>query len=270
MERNVLLALYDREQRIDIEYPGLKKEVAGGVVRFTGPPEHEGGNFVLFSRFGDDHADAVIGEQISYYRSRQTPFEWKVYDHDSPPDLRTRLVVQGFKPRERDVVMVMNVRGAQPRLLRSPHIKVDQLTDAAQLKSLSSLLYRVYGVDFTYLERLLGEDLRERPYFSSIYMATMEGEPAGVGWVQFPVRSQFASLWGGTVLPEYRGRGIYRALIAVRLQEAIRRGYGLLTMEAPRSCRGLAEKLGFQLLTYTHSCFWQPSRAPTGQTASLD
>ena len=91
MERNVILALFDREQRIDIEYPGLTKEIAGGVVRFTGPPDHESGNFVLYSRFADDHADEAIRDQISHFRSHQLPFEWKVYDHDSPLDLRERL-----------------------------------------------------------------------------------------------------------------------------------------------------------------------------------
>lgn len=266
MERNVLLALYDREQRIDIEYPGLRKEVAGGVVRFNGPPEHDSGNFVLFSRFADEHADEAIQEQISHYHEQKTSFEWKVYEHDSPPDLRARLVMQGFKPRERDVVMVLNVREAQPRLLRRPHVDVVRVTDVLQLKELTTILSRVYGVDFTYLERLLGEDLRERPYYSSIYMAYAENALAGVGWIQFPARSQFATLWGGTVLPEHRGRGIYRALLSVRLQEAIRRGYGLLTIEAPRSCRGLAEKFGFQLLTFTHCCTWQASKAGAVQT----
>lgn len=266
MERNVLLALYDREQRIDIEYPGLQKEVAGGVVRFTGPADHDSGNFVLFSRFADKHADDAISEQISHYRSQHLSFEWKVYEHDSPPDLRERLIIQGFRPRDRDVVMVMNVRDAQPRLLRPPHVDVRRLTDIAELPYLTSVLSQVYGIDFGYLERLLGDDLRQRPYFSSIYMAYAEGDLAGVGWIQFPVRSQFASLWGGTVLPEYRGRGIYRALLAVRLQEAIRRGYGLLTIEAPRSCRGLSEKFGFQLLTFAHSCLWQPSRVRAAST----
>lgn len=267
MERNLLLALYDREQRIDIEYPGLKKEVAGGVVRFTGPPNHDSGNFVLFSRFADEHADAVIHDQIAHYSTQDAPFEWKVYEHDTPPDLRTRLVVQGFKAREQDVVMVMNVRDAQPRLLRRPHIEVGRLTDIARLRDLTSVLYRVYGVDFTYLERLLAEDLSQRPYFSSIYTAHIDGELAGVAWIQFPVRSQFASLWGGTVLPEFRARGVYRALLSIRLQEAIRRGYSLLTIEAPRTCRGLAEKFGFQLLTFTHSCYWQPARGGAKQPA---
>lgn len=264
MERNVLLALYDREQRIDIEYPGLQKEVAGGVVRFSGPPDHDSGNFVLYSRFADEHADAAIHEQILHYRAKKTPFDWKVYEHDSPPDLRARLIVQGFKPQDREIVMVLNVRDAQLRLLRPPHVEIKRLTDVAQLPDLTSVLYRVFGIDFGYLERLLGDDLRQRPYFSSIYMAYVDGDVAGVGWIQFPVRSQFASLWGGTVLPEYRDRGIYRALLAVRLQEAIRRGYSLLTIEAPRSCRGLTEKFGFQLLTFAHSCQWQPPLVGAG------
>jgi GNAT superfamily N-acetyltransferase len=258
MDRSVILALYDREQRIDIEYPGLTKEIAGGVVRFTGPPSHENGNFILYSRFADEFADVAISEQISHFRAQELPFEWKVFEHDSPPDLRTRLVLQGFKPRGRDVVMVLNVRDAQARLLRPPHVDVRRVTDAARLPDLTSLLYQVYGVDFTYLEHLLRDDLRDRPYFSSIYTAYVDHELAGVGWIQFPARSQFTSLWGGTVLPQYRERGIYRALLAVRLQEAIRRGYSLVIIEAPRSCRGLAEKFGFQVLTFSHSCLWQP------------
>jgi GNAT superfamily N-acetyltransferase len=258
MDRSVILALYDREQRIDIEYPGLTKEIAGGVVRFSGPPNHESGNFILYSRFADEYADVAIREQISHFRAKKLPFEWKVYDHDSPPDLHARLVLQGFKPRGSDVLMVLNVRNAQPRLLRPPHIDVRRLTDAARLPDLTSLLYQVYGVEFSYLERLLGDDLRDRPYFSSIYTAFVDDELAGVGWIQFPARSQFTSLWGGTVLPQYRGRGIYRALLAVRLQEAIRRGYSLVTIEAPKSCRGLSEKFDFQVLTFSHSCLWQP------------
>ena len=259
MDRNLLLALFDREQRIDIEYPGLEKEVAGGVVRFTGPPDHQNGNFVLFSRFADEHADQAIADQITFYSRRRLPFEWKVYEHDSPPDLRARLVLQGFKPRERDVVMVLNVREAQPRLLRSVHADVRRVTALDQLEAVSTILSAVYGVDFGYLERLLAQDLRERPYYSSIYLAYVEDEPVGVGWIQFPARSQFATLWGGTIVPAFRGRGLYRALVAARLQEAIRRGYGLLALEAPRSCREIAEKLGFELLTYTHSCLWRPS-----------
>lgn len=260
MDRPLILALYDRELRIDIEYPGLKKEVTGGVVRFSGPPEHQSGNFVLFSRFGDASADQVITEQISYYHRRDAAFDWKVYEHDSPPDLRTRLVQRGFfKPNEQEAVMVMNVREAPQRLLRPPHVEVRRLTNIGELSRLTELLFNVYGLDFAYLERLLADDLEMRPYYTSVYMAYVDDQPAAAGWIQFPARSQFASLWGGTVLPAFRGRGLYRCLIAARLQEAIRRGYSLLAIEAPRSHRGLAEHLGFTLLTYAYTCMWQPS-----------
>ena len=43
MDRKTILALYDKEQRIDIEYPDLYKEVTGDVVRFTGPAERHSG-----------------------------------------------------------------------------------------------------------------------------------------------------------------------------------------------------------------------------------
>lgn len=258
MERDVLLALYDREQRIDIEYPGLTKEVAGGVVRFSGPPEREQGDFVLYGRFAEQHAEAVIAAQIEYYGQRGRPFEWKVFSHDAPPDLRERLMAQGFKARERDAVLVMNVRRAQPRLLQPVAADVRRVTDPARLRLVTALLGAEYGADFSGLERLLAEDLRERPSYSSVYLAYAGGQPAGAAWIQFAPRSQFASLWGGTVARPFRGRGFYRALLAARLQEAIHRGYGLLTIDASKEIRPLAESFGFSLLTYAHSCYWWP------------
>jgi GNAT superfamily N-acetyltransferase len=258
MERDVLLALYDREQRIDIEYPGLTKEVAGGVVRFSGAAEHDHGNFVLYGRFAEQRTEEVIQEQIAYYARLGRPFEWRVFSHDAPPDLRERLMAQGFKPRLRDAVMVMNVRTAHPCLLEPVEVDVRRVTDPAKLEVMIDLLAAEYGVDFSGLAWLLEEDLRERPSYSSVYLAYVEGQPAGAAWIQFPARSQFATLWGGTVMRKFRGRGLYSALLAARVQEAIHRGYGLLVFEATNETRPLAEKFGFDLLTYAHSCMWLP------------
>ena len=259
MERDVLLALYDREQRIDIEFPGLTKEVAGGVVRFSGSAQHDHGNFVLYGRFAERRTEEVIEEQIDYYARQGRPFEWRVFSHDAPPDLRERLMAQGFKAQKRDAVMVMNVRMANPCLLEPVAVDVRRVTDQAKLGVMIDLLAAQYGADFSGLARLLGEDLRERPSYSSVYLAYVEGQPAGAAWIQFPARSQFATLWGGTVLEKFRGRGLYSALLAVRVQEAIHRGYGLLVLEATNETRPLVEKFGFDLLTYAHSCMWLPS-----------
>jgi ribosomal protein S18 acetylase RimI-like enzyme len=36
------------------------------------------------------------------------------------------------------------------------------------------------------------------------------------GWVRFPSGTQFGTLWGGATRREWRGRGIYRAVVAER------------------------------------------------------
>ena len=261
MDRKVLLALYDKEQRIDIEYPDLFKEVKDGVVRFTGPPERHSSSFVLYSRLTDENVDDVIRAQIAYYGRYGLSFEWKVYDHDMPPDLRARLAIQGFKPRERDAIMVLNVREASPVILQPVEADVRRLTEPEQVKLLIDLLEEVWQTDFSGLGTLLEEDLWKRPSFSSIYLAYVDDAPAGAGWVQFHENSQFASMWGGTTLPQFRDRGLYTAVMATRLQEAIRRGYSFLTIDASSMSRPIAEKYGFQLLTYAHACLWYPEQS---------
>lgn len=258
VDREVLLALYDKEQRIEIEYPDISKEVRGGVVRFTGPPERHSSNFVLYSQLTDENADDVIQAQIEYYRQKNASFEWKVYDHDTPPDLRARLTMNGFKPRERDAIMVLNVHEAAPVLLKNVEADVRRLTEPGQVKLVIDLLEAVWETDFSGLQELLEEDLSERPSSSSIYTAYVGNVPASAGWIQFHDNSQFASLWGGTTLPQFRSRGLYTAVMATRVQEAIRRGYSFLTIDASKMSRPIAEKYGFRLLTYAHACMWYP------------
>jgi hypothetical protein len=258
MDRKMLLALYDKEQRIEIEYPGIRKEITGDVVRFTGPPERHSSNFILYSQLGNDNADDVIEAQIAYFRKRHAPFEWKVYDHDSPPDLRERLMMKGFKVGEQDAIMVLDVHRAAPVLLESVDADVRRLTEPAQVAELVDLLEEVWQTDFSGLKVLLEEDLALRPSYSSQYVAYEQEAAASVGWIQFPDNSQFASLWGGSTLPKYRRLGLYTAIMATRVQEAIRRGYSFLTIDASKMSRPIAEEYGFQLLTYAHACMWHP------------
>lgn len=258
MDRKTILALYDKEQRIDIEYPDLYKEVTGDVVRFTGPAERHSSNFVLYSRLTDENAEEVIGEQIAFYGRYGLSFEWKLYDHDTPSDLRARLLMQGFKARERDAIMALDIHAASSILLQPVEADVRRLSDPQQVKDLVALLETVWQTDFTGLGQLLQEDLWKRPTYSSIYLAYVDDQPACAGWIQFTENSQFASLWGGTTLPQFRERGLYTAVMATRVQEAIRRGYSFLTIDASNMSRPIAEKYGFQLLTYAHACMWYP------------
>ncbi|GAA3224202.1 GNAT family N-acetyltransferase [Nonomuraea helvata] len=63
--------------------------------------------------------------------------------------------------------------------------------------------------------------------------------------------ARFASRWGGGTVPEWRGRGVYRALVAYRAREAAARGYDHLQVDASSQSRPILLRLGFEALTTT-------------------
>ena len=61
----------------------------------------------------------------------------------------------------------------------------------------------------------------------------------------------FAGLFGGVTLPEFRGRGLYKATVARRAELARERGYRWLYVDALPTSRPILERLGFVKLTTT-------------------
>ena len=93
METEAILALYDLEQRINIEYPGVRKERRPQVIRYVS--ETGSLHFILYSRLSGADVEAVIAEEQAYF-GPLGEVEWKVYAHDQPADLRQRLVARGL------------------------------------------------------------------------------------------------------------------------------------------------------------------------------
>jgi GNAT superfamily N-acetyltransferase len=57
-----------------------------------------------------------------------------------------------------------------------------------------------------------------------------------------------ANLFGGGVLADARGRGVYRALVNARWNLAVQRGTPALTVQAGRMSRPVLERLGFEFI----------------------
>ncbi|HEY3017227.1 MAG TPA: GNAT family N-acetyltransferase, partial [Gaiellaceae bacterium] len=58
--------------------------------------------------------------------------------------------------------------------------------------------------------------------------------------------------------PEWRRRGIYRALVAYRARLAERRGRRYLQVDASDESRPILERLGFVAVTTTTPFVWSP------------
>jgi GNAT superfamily N-acetyltransferase len=252
-----LLAAYDEQLRIQIEYPEARKETTKDVVRFARRPP--GMNFVSYTFTGDDDVERVIDEQLEYFLPMEQPFTWKVYAHDRRAGLEEKLVRRGFVCEDSDPgeIMVLEVDQAPTALLQPVGADIRRIDDRDQLEDVVTILDRVYGNDNAWVYDRLGGHL-ELPGYLSIYLAYADGQPAAVAWTYFP-RGEFALLFAGSTLAEYRNQGLYTGLLATRLQEIRERGYRVAVVEAGSMSRPIVAKHGFRYLTTLYDYEWTPS-----------
>ena len=108
---------------------------------------------------------------------------------------------------------------------------------------------------------MLAARLALDPRSLSVYVAEAGGEVVAAAWVRFRTGSSFATLHGGSTLPAWRGRGIYRALVAERARLAVERGYRHLLVDASDASRPILERLGFVAITTTTPFIWTPPQS---------
>jgi GNAT superfamily N-acetyltransferase len=254
-----LLALHDQQQRIEFVERTMRREVTPEVIRHVALKHGEG--IVLYSRLNAANADRVIAEQIAYFQQLGQNFEWKIYDHDTPDDLKDRLSAQGFEAEEPEALLVLEIAAAPPILLQPITHDVRRITDPDRLDEIRRIQESVWDDPHTWLIPMLSDALINDADHLSVYIAYAEGIPVSAAWISFHDHSQFAGLWGGSTVAEYRGRGFYTALLAARLQEARQRGVRFLTIDASPMSQPIVEKHGFQFLTITQPFKWHVQEA---------
>jgi len=117
---------------------------------------------------------------------------------------------------------------------------------------------RVFGIDHSQLRQSLLTQLRDSPEVTGMVVAMAGDEPVCSARIEFLPGTEFAGMWGGGTLPAWRGRGIYRALVAYRARLAAARGYRYLQVDALPDSRPILERLGFVRLARTTPYLWEP------------
>lgn len=119
------------------------------------------------------------------------------------------------------------------------------------MDALVSLHDRVFGEEHGAIGRALAQALRQDPPPALGVVCFASGEPISAARIEFPPGSEFATLWGGGTLPEWRGRGAYHATVALRAKLARERAYRYLAVDAMPASKPILERLGFAALTTT-------------------
>lgn len=250
-----ILALFDEDQRKHVEFPGLRREIADHVIRHVDLSDTPQG-LITFSDLNEESADRVIREQMDYFSRLGQGFEWKLYDYDRPANLRDRLRALGFQIEEAESIMVLDLTRASKKLWDVQWPEVQRIDDIERIADVLSVENRVWGEDFSGLGDYLRNALQGVPDRVSIYVAYADGQPVSAAWVLFSPHGQFGSLWGGSTLIDYRKRGIYSSLLAVRAREARDRGVRFLTVDASEMSRPILEKQGFEKIAVSYPCKW--------------
>lgn len=258
MDKTELLEIFTRQQRIEVDFPDIKREVDGPVIRHISLAGEKG--YVIYSRLDEESAEAAISAEIVRFQAIPQDFEWKLYDYDQPKDLLERLRRRGFKIGDPEALLVLDLTAGPEALARPVPPSVARITDPGEIDAIVDLENAVWGTDHHDLGESLKRDLQEHPEMVSVYISYQGQQPASAAWINFHAGSSFASLWGGSTLPQFRNQGHYSLLLAARAQEARDRGFSLLTVDASPMSRPILEKHGFQFLAMTTPCKWTFNR----------
>lgn len=251
MDHAAVLALYDRDMREGArpESSGARVERTGGVVRHVGG--EDGWSGVLWSDLDASDADAAIAEQIAYFTGLGHEFEWKLYGHDRPADLGRRLVAAGFTADPEETLMIGETADQLVDAQPPEGVRIVPVTDRAGVELMVEANEKAFGRDGSWLRDLMDARLSSDPDAIVALLATADGVPVSSARMELLPGARFAGLWGGGTVEAWRGRGIYRALIAHRARIAAERGYRYLQVDASDQSRPILERLGFAPLSTT-------------------
>ncbi|QPP10520.1 GNAT family N-acetyltransferase [Streptomyces bathyalis] len=207
--------------------------------------------------------DRLIARQRDRFAAREETAEWRIHAHDEPRDLPERLRAAGFVPGDGKTVLV----GASAELATEPPapegVVIRRVTDAGDMRRIAAVEASVWDMDLSWLARFLAERIAASPDGTAVLVAEAGeagGQVVAAGWMIFQAGRGFAGLRGGTTLPEWRGRGVYRALVAERARIAAARRLPYLQVDASDDSLPILRRLGFRTVTTVTPYVWRPAR----------
>jgi GNAT superfamily N-acetyltransferase len=211
-----------------------------------------------------DELDTLIARQVQVFAERGESLEWKLHGHDRPADLPDRLPAAGLVPEDTETVVIGRVDAvaAEPSL---PHgVVIREAREPGDFARIAQLVESIWQNDHSWgwLDDL-AEERSADPEGLRIFVAEAGGLTVCAGWMRFPSDTEFVTFWGGLTLPAWRGRGIYRAVVAHRANLAAERGRRYIGVDASDDSRPILERLGFVAVTTTTTPYvWSPPTIP--------
>lgn len=199
------------------------------------------GNEVVLSRVPAARAEATVRDVIRQYAELGVPFKWSVGPLTEPADLGDILARYGFA--------WWDIRGMVIEPTAWPHVASEVVVERVTRDNLADYIEGV-------AEGWRSETAPD-PHLADDVARVLDGEQfcffvakvsgAVAGTAAYTVKPRSAYLTGGNVLPAFRGRGVYRALIDARLRLLAAAGCALATTQGREATSApILEHLGWE------------------------
>lgn len=261
-DRGRFLAAYDEQLRTDAETPSAVAVTVLGPLRlvtFAG-----GRGFVTYQDLGGADADAIVrlvGAALAHYLADPeiTRVEWKTRGHDCAPGLHQCLLGHGFVAEEPESIMIGEAQRLAVDVPLPDGVTLRQVSAESDVRAMCAMSAQAFGDSLAegtamadaLLRRLSLDDGME------LWVAEADGQVVSAGRLQPVPGTDFAGIWGGSTLKEWRSRGIYRALTAARAQSALRQGKTLINSDSTEYSRPILERYGFLKVSTTTPYLWR-------------
>jgi GNAT superfamily N-acetyltransferase len=201
-------------------------------------------NVVQRLRLASATIDATIAEVHDVLTARgRSECSWEVGSSATPPDLVDQLRRRGMEDDDDPDVIGMVLRAEPPPVAG---IEGREVRSLEEFREANAVAFTAFG------SIPPSDEARERARYEEevaagiqrTFVAVLDGRIVGAGTSTY--LDGAVTLNGGSVLPEARGRGAYRALIRARWEDAAARGTPALVTQAGRMSAPILRRLGFE------------------------
>jgi GNAT superfamily N-acetyltransferase len=266
-----LLDAYDAQLRAHVHdrLPrSVRVERDGPLLRTVGFGDQGFVEYRDLAGLDGEELDSLIARQVQVFAERGEPFEWKLHGHDRPADLADHLRTAGLVPEDTETVVIGRVDAVAAEPSLPDGVVIREVREAGDFARISQLEESIWQKDHSWVTDL-AEERQADPDGLRIFIAEAGDLAVCAGWVRFPSGTEFVTYWGGATLPAWRGRGVYRALVAHRATLAADRGRRYIEVDASDDSRPILERLGFVAVTTTTPYVWSPPRTPDRRLDAL-
>lgn len=231
--------------------PDEERIVTDRYVVWLGRGAAPAWNVVQRLRLGEGSVEDAVDEVHDLLRARgRTACTWEVADSATPPDLVERLLALGLRPDAEPYAVGMVLR--RPPLGGRPEgVEVRAAATRAEVVAGVRIAGEAFGMAPGDVEETAARAAADPVDPTSVtYLAYLAGEPAARATAISTEHGVL--LFGGATLAGARGRGLYRALVWARWEDAVARGTPVLVTHAGAMSRPILERLGFEQVCGIH------------------